>query len=130
MRLISSKQMRQRAVPHRYPSNPGYESRIHSFQFSDDGQLVAGYWEAPPGRFQADIDEQTEVNFVIEGEIELLQEGKSFVARAGDCFVAEPGDKLEWIVKKAIRTIYFIYPTNAELSRFFKELEAGGTWNT
>jgi uncharacterized cupin superfamily protein len=104
VRVITEKQLQQRAVPHPYDTNPGYEARIHSFHFSRDQKLVAGYWEAPQGWFLANIDAQTEVNFVIEGEIELVMGEKSVIARKGDCFVVEPGDQLKWIVRKPIRT--------------------------
>lgn len=123
MKVITARQLRQRTAPHPYDTNPGYEARLHSFHFSGDEKLLAGYWEAPKGWFRADIGTQTEVNFVIKGEIRLESGGRSITARRGDCFAVEPGDKLKWIVRKPIRTIYFIYPADAELTRFFKDLE-------
>ena len=123
MRLITAKQIKQRTVPHPYDTNPGYEARLHSFHFSEDEKLVAGYWEAPKGWFLADIGTQTEVNFVIQGKIQLVIGDESITACRGDCFVVEPGDRLKWIVRKPIRTIFFIYPSNADLTRFFKNLE-------
>lgn len=126
MRIISGQYITNNTVIHPYESNPGYEAKIHTFHYSKDERFIAGYWEAPEGWFDAEIEEQTEINYVIEGEIELVGAGKSITAKKGDCFVAEPGDKLKWIVKKPIKTIYFIYPANREIADFFKELEGNG----
>ncbi len=123
MRIISSESITTNTAIHPYECNPGYEARINTFHFSEDERFVTGYWEAPEGWFDADIGEQTEINYVIEGEIELVGAGKSITAKKGDCFVAEPGDKLKWIIKKPIKTIYFIYPADQEIVDFFKELE-------
>jgi uncharacterized cupin superfamily protein len=123
MKLIAKNRIEGETAVHPYDSNPGYEGRIHTFHFSEDERFVAGYWEAPEGWFDAEIGEQTELNYVIEGEIELSDGLRSIVAKQGDCFVAEPGDKLRWTVRKSIRTIYFIYPADQEITGFFKELE-------
>jgi len=124
MRVMTSLFITEQTAEHPYEGSPGYVARIHTFHFSEDERFIAGYWEAPPGSFDAEIGAQTELNYVLEGEIELWRGNECVTAGKGDCFVAEPGDKLTWKVTKAIRTIYFIYPAGKEISGFFRKLES------
>jgi uncharacterized cupin superfamily protein len=123
MKVITKDYLRQNSVVHPYESNPGYITRINTFYYSKDEKLTAGYWEAPEGWFEAEIGEQSEINYVIEGEIELICGGEKITAKKGGCFLVESGEKLKWIIKKPIKTIFFIYPSNEEIVQFFKGLE-------
>lgn len=114
--------MKNRTVIHPYDCNPGYEAKINTFYYSKDSKAIIGYWEAPAGWFTAQIEDQNEVNFVIEGEIDICSEENTITAKEGDCFLVESGESLKWIIKKPIRTIYFIYPSSKELVGFFKDL--------
>ena len=122
MRVISNDYLRKKSVVHHYDSNPEYSARINTFYYSKDEKLTAGYWEAPEGWFDAEIGEQSEINYIIEGEIEIVCGGKKITAKKGDCFLVESGEKLKWIVRKPIKTIFFIYPANEEIVDFFKGL--------
>lgn len=123
VKVITKNYLRKKSVFHPYENNPDYSARINTFYYSKDEKLIAGYWEAPEGWFEAEIGEQSEINYVIEGEIELICGGKKITAKKGDCFLVESGEKLKWIVKKLIKTIFFIYPANEEIVKFFKGLE-------
>jgi ethanolamine utilization protein EutQ (cupin superfamily) len=76
-------------VNHPYDSNPEYVAKIHTFYYSKDEKLIAGYWEAPEGWFDAEIEEQNEINYVIEGEIDIICGDKIITAKKGDCFLVE-----------------------------------------
>ena len=122
MRIIDSDFLKDNTVNHPYDSNPEYSSKINTFYYSKDEKLIAGYWEASEGWFDAEIEEQTEINYVIEGEIDIVCEGKKITAKKGDCFLVESGEKLKWIIKEPIKTIFFMYPANKEILGFFKAL--------
>jgi ethanolamine utilization protein EutQ (cupin superfamily) len=113
-------------VIHPYDSNPGYSAKINTFYYSEDEKFIAGYWEAPEGWFDAEIEEQSEINYVIEGEIDIICGDKKITAKKGDCFLVESGESLRWVVKKPVKTIFFIYPAGKELVDFFKALEYSG----
>jgi len=125
MKLFDSKTLKEEAVVHIYDDNPGYEALINTFFYSDDKRAIAGYWEAPVGWFSVEIAEQSELNFVIEGEIDIVDiedPVKKISARKGDIFLVERGDKIKWIIIKPVKTVYFIYPAPSELIEFFKKL--------
>ena len=123
MKLINNWFLKSNTVIHPYDSNPSYTAKINTFYYSEDEKLIAGYWEAPEGWFDAEIEEQNEINYVIEGEIDLVCKDKRLTAKKGDCFLVESGERIKWIIKKTIKTIFFIYPANKEIADFFKELE-------
>ncbi|KPJ88375.1 MAG: hypothetical protein AMS17_05750 [Spirochaetes bacterium DG_61] len=76
MRLVNNDFLKSTTVNHPYDSNPDYTAKINTFYYSKDEKLIAGYWEAPEGWFDAEIEEQNEINYVIEGEIDLICEKK------------------------------------------------------
>ena len=126
MKLFDSKTLKNEAVIHPYEDNPGYEALINTFFYSDDKKAIAGYWEAPTGWFTSEIEEQSELNFLIEGEIDIvsLDDGsKRISAKKGDIFLIEKGDRIKWVINKPVKTIYFIYPSPAQLTDFFKKLQ-------
>lgn len=123
MKVISHRTILDSVVTHPYDCNPGYSGKIHTFHYSPDQRLLMGYWEAPPGWFEVEIGEQTELNYVLQGEIQISSEGGALGAGQGDCFVVYPGEKLHWQVIEHIRTIYVIYPADNEIVAYFKQLE-------
>ena len=126
MKLIDSKFLRDGAVDHPYEDNPDFIAKINTFFYSRDKKSVMGYWEAPVGWFTAEIGEQSELNYIIEGSIELIDlktQKKKITAKKGDVFLVEPGDDLKWVVTDPIRTIFFIYPASKEITDFFKSLK-------
>lgn len=125
MRLIEPKFLKESAVDHPYDDNPGFMAKINTFFISGDKKAVCGYWEAPEGWFTEKIEKQNELNYIIDGNIELfdIDTGcKKLSAKKGDVFVVEPGDNLKWVINEPIRTIFFIYPVSKEISEFFEKL--------
>jgi len=122
MKVINSDFLVKNLVKHPYESNPSFKAKINTFYFSEDKKAVVGYWEAPVGWFDTVIEEQSEINYVIEGEIELISDNEKIIAKKGDCFLVENGEKIKWVIKEPIKTIFFIYPTPKKLTVFFKEL--------
>ena len=125
MKLIDSGILAGNAVDHPYEDNPGFIAKINTFFYSKDKKAISGYWEAPVGWFTAEITRQSELNYIIEGEIELfyIETGdKKISAKKGDIFMVEAGDKTKWVIKKPIKTIFFIYPCPGELTDFFENL--------
>ncbi len=123
MKAINNDFLIKNTVIHPYDSNPEYNAKINTFYYSKDEKLIAGYWEAPEGWFDAEIEDQNEINYVIEGEIDIICGDKKITAKKGDCFLVESGENLRWIIKKPIKTIFFIYPAGKEIANFFKALE-------
>jgi uncharacterized cupin superfamily protein len=122
MKVVHGISMSENAVDHPYETNPDYESRINPFHYASDKRLVAGYWEAPVGWFEAGMGEQCELNFVIEGEIQLESEGRSISAKRGDCFILESGEEVKWNIVKPIKTFFVLYPASEEVLEFFENL--------
>ena len=120
--MISQEYMKSEVGSHPYDCNPGYKAKINTFYYSNDSKVIIGYWEAPVGWFTAQIEEQNEINFVIEGEIDICSEENTITAKKGDCFLVLRGEFLKWIIKYSVRTIYFIYPSSKGLVDFFKDL--------
>lgn len=125
MKLFNSKFLIDEAVTHPYEDNPDFVAKINTFFYSKDKKAIMGYWEAPTGWFTAEITEQSELNFIIDGEIELIDlenSDKKITAKKGDIFLVESDDKTKWVIKKPIKTIFFIYPSPEELTKFFESL--------
>ena len=125
MKLFDRVLLKQGMVEHPYETNPGYEALINNFFYSKDNRALAGYWEAPVGWFCAEIEGHSELNFVIDGEIDIVDtfnDSKRITAKKGDVFLVEKGDRIKWVIKKPVKTIYFIYPADEGLMRFFKNL--------
>lgn len=126
MKVIKSGVMVRDCVLHPYDSNPDFMAKINTFYYSKDKKFIGGYWEAPEGWFTGEMGEQSEINYVIEGEIDLVSNGRKITAKKGDCFLVESKEKVKWMVKKPIKTVFFIYPAGKELANFFESLAKKG----
>lgn len=63
---------------------------------SDNGKVIAGYWECSDGTFDATF-EKWEFCYIIEGEVILRQDGlPDQVYKKSDSFIVEPGFKGIW----------------------------------
>lgn len=120
MKVFSESNIINNLVDHPYDSNPDYLAKVNFYYVSQDKKFVAGYWEAPEGWFEAEIKGFYEINYVVEGEIELITKDRSLTAKAGDCFLVENGDRMKWKIKQPIKTFFFIYPVTEDL---MKELQ-------
>jgi uncharacterized cupin superfamily protein len=126
MRLFDSQILKNEAVIHPYENNPEFKGLINTFFYSKDKKALAGYWEAPRGWFTTEIGEQSELNFIIEGEIDIINledENKKISAKKGDVFLVERGDKVKWVINEPLKTIYFIYPSSEQLTGFFESFQ-------
>lgn len=126
MKVIKSGVMVRDCVLHPYDSNPDFMAKINTFYYSKDKKFIGGYWEAPEGWFTGEMGEQSEINYVIEGEIDLVSNGRKITAKKGDCFLVESEEKVKWVIKKPIKTVFFIYPAGKELANFFESLAKKG----
>jgi len=72
MEVIDKATLIKNLVIHPYDSNPAYFAKVNVFNYSSDGKFAAGYLEAPEGWFDAVINGFNEIDFVIEGEMELI----------------------------------------------------------
>lgn len=115
MELMNKKFLVDNLIKHHYESNKDYFTKINFLYFSEDKKLMSAYWEAPVGYFEQDCSEFDEVNYVIEGEIEITKGHKKMIARKGDCFYLKKGDKIKIKINKPSKTFLFIYPAEKVL---------------
>ena len=102
---------------HPYDSNPDYVSYVNFFNYSPDGKAASGYWEAPEGWLEFEFTGFQELNYVIEGEVEItcLKTGAKAVAGPGDVYIIHDGDEVRWEMKKPTRTVFFVYPLTQQI---------------
>ena len=124
MNVISKENLIKNLVNHPYDSNPEYFAKVNIFYYSPDGKFAAGYWEAPKGWFNAEIEGFSEIDFIIEGEIEAVSEDKTktVVAKQGDCFLIENGDRFLWKINNKTKAVFFIYPLTEKIKNFIQSL--------
>lgn len=122
MKIIDSNFLRNGLVVHHYESNKRYFSKINFFYFSDDEKLVAAYWEAPRGWFNHVCNGFDEVEYIIDGEIELSLEDKKVTAGRGDCLLIKNGEKVKFRIKKFAKVIALNYPLNKILIEDIKKM--------
>ena len=61
-----------------------------------------------------------EINYIIEGEIEIIFEDRVVTLKKGDYFIENKGDKVKYNIKKYTKTIFFLYPASEKV---LKEIE-------
>lgn len=118
MRLMTKDDMLQGLQDHPYDTNPDLMAKVNFFYTSPDGKLTMAYYESPVGWHDVEVSGFEEIDYVLEGEVELVSETESIVAKAGDAFLIEEGDKFRWHMRKPSRMIFFIYPLTKEISEF------------
>ena len=125
MKLIGRDSLANNMSDHPYESNPDYSANINFFHFSKDKKLVVAYWEAPKGWFIWEYDGFYEIDYIIEGEIELVSEDKTIIVKKGDCFLTEDGEKIKFKIKKFTKALILVYPANEIIMRDIKKLISG-----
>jgi uncharacterized cupin superfamily protein len=115
MEVIDRDMLVKEMVDHPYESNPDYTAKVNIFYYSPDRKFTAAYWEAPVGWFDAVVNGFNEIDYVIEGEMELVSEEKTLIAKAGDCFLIKDGDRFRWKLNKFTKVVFFIYPLTKEI---------------
>jgi len=126
VKIIYGDSLKSDLVEHQYENpyekNPEYFAKLNYFYFSRDKRLVAGYWEAPEGWFDALVDGFNEINYMIEGEIKLTSKNKALLVKKGDCFLLENGDAVNFQINRFTRTIFLNYPVDERLLNEIKKI--------
>ena len=124
MKVFTRDELIKGVVDHPYDSNPSLLAKVNFFYFSKDRKMTVAYYESPVGWFDVEINGFDEIDFILEGEVELIAEGKTLTARPGDCFLIQEGDKFRWRMTKYSKMLFFIYPLTEQIedliARFYK----------
>ena len=120
MKVITREELINGMVDHPYDNNPELIAKVNFFYFSDDGKLAIAYYESPPGWFDVEVEGFTEIDYVLEGEVELITNSVSIKAEAGDCFQIQDGDKFRWKMNEFSRMLFFIYPITRDIKKLIE----------
>ncbi|OHD69100.1 MAG: hypothetical protein A2177_08360 [Spirochaetes bacterium RBG_13_68_11] len=117
MKVFSKEFLAGNLYVHPYDSNPDYFSYVSFFNYSPDGKTASGYWEAPKGWLEFTFSGFEELNYVIEGEVEItnLETGEKIVAKPGDVYLIKDGDHVRWTMTKFTRTVFWVYPLTQQI---------------
>lgn len=115
MKVFTQKELVENLVDHPYDSNSGLLAKVNFFYYSEDEKMAMAYYESPEGWFDAEIDGFDEIDYILEGAVELTSETETLVAKAGDAFLIQNGDKFRWRMTKPSKMIFFIYPLTKEI---------------
>lgn len=75
-----------------------------------EGGLLAGVWEATPGKWRVEYDEW-EFCHILSGVSVLTEDGgEARMLKAGDSFIIRPGFRGTWEVVETTRKEYVIRP--------------------
>ena len=75
-----------------------------------EGGLLAGVWEATPGKWRVEYDEW-EFCHILSGVSVLIEDGgEARMLKAGDSFIIRPGFSGTWEVVETTRKEYVIRP--------------------
>ena len=122
MKLMDKKFLRDNLLSHPYESSPGYFAKINFLYFSDDGKVMSAYWEAPIGSFKLSYSEFDEINYVIEGELDITVGGETINVREGGCFFLKKGEKPTYNIIKDTKTFLLIYPAGEEVMKDIRQM--------
>lgn len=73
-----------------------------------DGKVLAGLWEATPGRWRVSYDEWESCTVLSGISILRSDDGGEVTVRAGDSFVLEPGFAGSWEVVETTRKVFTV----------------------
>lgn len=118
MRLFTKDEMLQGMQDHPYDTNPDLMAQVNFFYTSPDGKMTMAYYESPIGWHDVEVKGFEEIDYVLEGEVELVSETETILAKAGDAFLIEDGDTFRWHMRQPSRMIFFIYPLTSEIAEF------------
>lgn len=110
METISKETLIKELVDHPpYETNPALKAKVNFFYFSPDGSLAYAYYESPAGWFDVEVNGFDEIDYVIDGEVELISESQRLLVKAGGCFHITDGDKFRWQMNQPSKMIFFIH---------------------
>jgi ethanolamine utilization protein EutQ (cupin superfamily) len=116
MRLITKVEMVQGMLDHPYDTNPALLAKVNFFYTSPDKKLTMAYYESPVGWHDVVVKGFEEIDYVLEGEVQLVSDTETILAKAGDAFLIEEGDVFRWHMLSPSKMIFFIYPLTSELA--------------
>jgi ethanolamine utilization protein EutQ (cupin superfamily) len=125
MRVIKKEELITGMVDHPYESNVDLIAKVNFFYFSEDRKLAMAYYESPPGWFDVEVKGFDEIDYILEGEVDLISDGKSLTAEKGDCFLIQDGDKFRWQMTKYSKMVFFIYPLTQEIEELIEGFYRG-----
>jgi quercetin dioxygenase-like cupin family protein len=99
--------------------------RLRSSPRTVENDLVVGEWMLERAAW-SDRHEHEEINFVIEGELEVSYEGHQFVARAGDVVIVPAGIRARYAAMESARMFYIYGPStdgHASHDQEYEELD-------
>jgi len=120
MKLISKDELVKGMVDHPYESNLDLTAKVNFFYLSKDRKMAVAYYESPPGWFDVEVNGFDEIDYILEGEVELISDAEVLTVKAGDCFLIQDGDKLRWRMTKFSKMIFFIYPLTEEIDQLIE----------
>lgn len=99
--------------------NQDYIAKVNFIYFTEDKKACICYWEAPEGSFDFSLKDFNELDYIIDGRLEIISNGETFNLEKGDCVLFKNGDNVKFNIKKLIKAVVFIYPTTEELIDLF-----------
>jgi len=121
MKIITKQELITKLVDHPYDTNPSLVAKVNFFYYSEDKRMAMAYYESPVGWFDVTVEGFEEIDYVIEGEVELRSATETISARAGDCFHIKDGDNFRWTMIKPSKMIFFIYPLTKDINELIKK---------
>ena len=123
MRIISKETLVNELVDHPpYETNPELHAKLNVIYLSPDGRTAMAYYEAPEGWFDVEVKDFDEIDYMLEGEVELISADRRLTATPGDCFMIQDGDKFRWQMNKPSRMFFVLHTQSEEVQEFLAQL--------
>ncbi len=77
---------------------------------SADGMLVTGFWRRAPEEGRMDLEDYTEIAFILEGEVEVTEDdGTVHRVGPGDLLITPRGTRATWHSLSPVKKLWVIY---------------------
>lgn len=122
MKIISKEMLIKGLVDHPpYESNPELLAKVNFIYHSPDGRMAMAYYESPEGWFDVEVNGFDEIDYILEGNVELISDKQRLTVKSGDCFWIEDGDKFRWQMNEPSKMIFFIHSLSEEIQEFISQ---------
>lgn len=122
MKVISKEMLIKGLVDHPpYDSNPELLAKVNFIYLSPDGRMAIAYYESPKGWFDVEVHGFDEIDYVLQGEVELISDNQRLLAKSGDCFWIQDGDKFRWQMNEPSKMIFFIHTLSEEIQELISQ---------
>ncbi len=122
MKVITNQMLINGLIDHPpYDSNPALKAKLNFIYRSPDGRMAMAYYESPKGWFDVDVEGFDEIDYVVEGEVELISNNERLIAKPGDCFMIQNGDKFRWQMNQPSKMIFFIHTLSEDVQKFISQ---------